>query len=330
MAVLMLLWTIYLAVIIFYGNGKANKMTCRPFRIAGVKFVNQTIQASAFFFLPGNPDSWDEWVLLCIQVLAIIDFTCLITFVRSILTERCCLTEYIIFQKKIPLEQLDQNRSKYQDWERSLEKRRNFTLWLYILIPIVFLIALVIFKQNASYDQKEKTLSFILGLIILILLANFMNFLIYTTLKYLMVMKIFQNFEYNRHKKHIIIETVIMVFSILIMIAVSFFISFRQGCQASETKFYLNKTNPNNNFCEEVKKLYDKNQVLIILINQVFATLPFAVYYTYYSLADTHDCFECFNRIPHLRYSIYQYTLQERNNNYELKVGKGAVKLFKD
>ena len=50
-AVLMLLWTIYLDIIIFYGKSKVNKLTSRPFFIAGIKFLNMTILASTLFFL---------------------------------------------------------------------------------------------------------------------------------------------------------------------------------------------------------------------------------------------------------------------------------------
>ena len=39
-----------------------------------------------------------------------------------------------------------------------------------------------------------------------------------------------------------------------------------------------------------------------------------------------HDCFECFNRLGSVRYSTFQYTLREKNENLEAKFGLGAVK----
>jgi hypothetical protein len=45
------------------------------------------------------------------------------------------------------------------------------------------------------------------------------------------------------------------------------------------------------------------------------------------SLQEPHDCFECFNRLT-CRYSIYQYTQQERNIKREKQLGIGAVKRY--
>lgn len=56
--------------------------------------------------------------------------------------------------------------------------------------------------------------------------------------------------------------------------------------------------------------------------------LPYVVYFFIITVMEPHDCFDCFNRIPVLRYSIFQYTLQERNNLRELQIGKGFVERY--
>ena len=59
-------------------------------------------------------------------------------------------------------------------------------------------------------------------------------------------------------------------------------------------------------------------------------SIPFIAYFGVASFTKPHDCFECFNRIPTLKYSIYQYTSYERNLMREERVGQGAVKRFND
>lgn len=48
-----------------------------------------------------------------------------------------------------------------------------------------------------------------------------------------------------------------------------------------------------------------------------------------HSVWHTHDCFKCFNRLPKGRYSIFQYTDQERNKKLEKRYwGAGAVRNY--
>jgi len=57
---------------------------------------------------------------------------------------------------------------------------------------------------------------------------------------------------------------------------------------------------------------------------------PFMVFLIFDSVEMPHDCFECFNRLPGVRYSTFKYTLQERNRNLEAKFGAGAVKIYEN
>jgi hypothetical protein len=43
-----------------------------------------------------------------------------------------------------------------------------------------------------------------------------------------------------------------------------------------------------------------------------------------------HDCFECFNRLPGVRYSSFQFTAYERNKQLEQRYGKGAVRIYEN
>jgi hypothetical protein len=56
--------------------------------------------------------------------------------------------------------------------------------------------------------------------------------------------------------------------------------------------------------------------------------LPYIVYFAIVTFMEPHDCFDCFNRIPVLRYSIFQFTIYERNINRELQFGLGYVKMY--
>lgn len=45
---------------------------------------------------------------------------------------------------------------------------------------------------------------------------------------------------------------------------------------------------------------------------------------------EPHDCFECYNRLPGVRYSSFQYSAYERNRNLEARYGNGAVKIYEN
>lgn len=53
--------------------------------------------------------------------------------------------------------------------------------------------------------------------------------------------------------------------------------------------------------------------------------LPYMVYFVIITYWEPHDCFNCFNRLSNTRYSIFQYTLTERNVFRENKIGMGFV-----
>ena len=57
---------------------------------------------------------------------------------------------------------------------------------------------------------------------------------------------------------------------------------------------------------------------------------PLIIFLTFNTFEPPHDCFQCFNRLGSVRYSIFQYTLQERNRILEAKFGLGAVKTYEN
>ena len=57
---------------------------------------------------------------------------------------------------------------------------------------------------------------------------------------------------------------------------------------------------------------------------------PFYVFLLTNLIWEPHDCFECYNRLPGVRYSSFQYNAFERNRNIELRYGKGAVRIYED
>jgi hypothetical protein len=56
--------------------------------------------------------------------------------------------------------------------------------------------------------------------------------------------------------------------------------------------------------------------------------LSYTIYFLTVTFSTPHDCFECFNRLPNKRYSIYQFTQDERNRQRDRQYGKGAIERF--
>ena len=52
------------------------------------------------------------------------------------------------------------------------------------------------------------------------------------------------------------------------------------------------------------------------------------MFLTNHTLTEPHDCFECFNRLPGVRYSSFQYSKYERNKILESRYGRGAVLIY--
>lgn len=83
------------------------------------------------------------------------------------------------------------------------------------------------------------------------------------------------------------------------------------------TAFHLT---PGDDYCSNYLTSFkqDVTHNLRILVAESILTatsyLPYIVYFTIVTFMEPHDCFDCFNRIPVLRYSIFQFTIQERNS----------------
>ena len=69
---------------------------------------------------------------------------------------------------------------------------------------------------------------------------------------------------------------------------------------------------------------------MLFSVEYFFLTSPFILYFAILTFQEPHDCFECFNRLPYKRYSIFQYTKLERNHNLENRYGKGAITRFEE
>ena len=73
------------------------------------------------------------------------------------------------------------------------------------------------------------------------------------------------------------------------------------------------------------------NNWWVSLIVRVLLLDPFFVFFMTNTWGqEPHDCFECYNRLPGVRYSSFQYSAYERNRNLESRYGKGAVKIYED
>ena len=57
---------------------------------------------------------------------------------------------------------------------------------------------------------------------------------------------------------------------------------------------------------------------------------PIIVFLAFNTFETPHDCFECYNRLPGVRYSSFQYSAYERNQNLESRYGIGAVRMHEN
>jgi hypothetical protein len=95
-------------------------------------------------------------------------------------------------------------------------------------------------------------------------------------------------------------------------------------CNGFERKFNI-PLNGRNDYCANLLNFTSvmmENFAINVYVAESFlilcTLLPYFVYFAIVMFMKPHDCFDCFNRIPVLRYSIFQFTVYERNINREM------------
>ena len=68
----------------------------------------------------------------------------------------------------------------------------------------------------------------------------------------------------------------------------------------------------------------------VIVGTKLLLLAPIMVFLAFNSYYAPHDCFNCYNRLPGVRYSSFQYSAYERNQNLESRYGIGAVRMHEN
>lgn len=170
-----------------------------------------------------------------------------------------------------------------------------------------------------------------LELILLIMAcAGFSNLLhqaIFVIFHYRFAMKNFQHHEYQKHKKSLYGMLFIVIPAVAAFTFTLYFFSVNKGCAFMAVQYYVAPSD--KSICTIFDNTFFSYKGGIMLVFQICMIIPCIFYYAFRSLRMSCDCFECFNRIPHLRYSIYQYTAYERNIQKEERYfGMGAVNAY--
>ena len=162
-------------------------------------------------------------------------------------------------------------------------------------------------------------INFAAEIILLFLMVDLMSYQIIITTLYLRAMKAFQNYEYYRHRNSVLSLTAISLYSIWNISFDLMFYTQLTGCSLSERK-YFTEAGDFSEYCNKIHRLYtkwnqskDNKAVFGYLFLEILLILPYFFFFLYLSLIEPHDCYECFNRLPSSRYSIFQYTKQELN-----------------
>lgn len=81
---------------------------------------------------------------------------------------------------------------------------------------------------------------------------------------------------------------------------------------------------------DEYFKLNSNLSSLELVFDLILMFSPYAVYFAHQTFVTPHDCFVCFNRLQNRRYSIYQFTQEEKNVMRDRQYGQGAIKRFEN
>jgi hypothetical protein len=147
-----------------------------------------------------------------------IDFYFFFLFFIFIVRERFFLWNMIYFQASRAFEELDVQKSAF----RMMEQRKNghFSRAIFYMTTIYIILLLApfsIYFHDFLIENVAKLLSlyyFILVLIRLVLVCYCLSLTIFSTQLYMKAMKLFQKFEYERHKTQIRIVTLIIMFAL--------------------------------------------------------------------------------------------------------------------
>lgn len=239
-----------------------------------------------------------------------LEYFLLLIFTRQFIHEEQQLWRFIIFQSQIPYEELDAKRMKYNALETNVAKQQIGTVYfLFVGFLACFVLDIALVRPGSGYEW----IGFITTLMILFAFTESFLALIFYTYFYLQAMKWYQNYEYQRHWRRVLTQSLLWIVSLSFMSLVAYLFCFESACLMTSVKFNL--VSENNSRCGKLRyqmlHVYQDNAWLPTIVQ--FATVaPVLIFYVFISMNPPHDCYECFNRLPNTRYSIFQLTKAQR------------------
>ena len=142
----------------------------------------------------------------------------------------------------------------------------------------------------------------------------------------MIAMRFNQAHEYELHKRRILTIISLSLLSFLYFVVVLIAYALILGATLTNRRFGVPQSQ-----AKILAVMYNIDGFAgyaFIFVSQFVYCVPFTVYLAFMTFTRPHDCFQCFNRLPNKRYSIHQYTAEERNSHYEHQFGQGAVERF--
>lgn len=144
-------------------------------------------------------------------------------------------------------------------------------------------------------------------------------------------MRRFQYYEYQKNMRRMSLVGLVTVLSVFLIFAFFYQETVVKLIKESNARFQIKE-----NLVESRKIQYFAQTLSVHYHGQftfyffeVIFLLPHVAFLTFRQVSEVNDCFECFNRIPPGKYSIYQYTLEERRHMKEQRqLGEGAIRNF--
>lgn len=143
----------------------------------------------------------------------------------------------------------------------------------------------------------------------------------------MVAMKQHQHFEFANHKVRIFFRSFASIATITFMVFLLMAMCVFLGLVKSQQRFGFE-----SDFKDYAQNFKGIKQYFywVISLQELFLMYPFVLYFSYLTFFTPHDCYSCFNRLPNKRYSIYQFTQEERQRFRENTFGKGAIKRFEE
>ena len=192
--------------------------------------------------------------------MQVLEYFFLLIFIRQFIHEEQQLWRFIVFQKQVPLDQLDAKRKQYNRTEQAIFAQQKSTIFL---LFGAFLIAYIVDLTLLWTSNKEGWFDVIAALLIMFAFIESMLGLFIYTFFYLQAMKWYQNYEYFKHRNRTLGLSVMLVMCLAYLVLVTYFFCFQQACNSWSNHYNITE---GSDFCNRldtfVSNLYRKHPVI--------------------------------------------------------------------